>query len=76
MEVISSRKRGFKRDIPPPQTFAERVVRMHKDPIYKLDRFDKYLEDIKFVTRTEVSGIFSTYYNKAQYNRRFSKLLF
>lgn len=76
MEVIASRRRGIKRDIPPAQTWAERMVRMHRDPIYKLNRFDKRLDDIRFVTKTEVSGSFHTYYNKEQFNRRFSKLLF
>lgn len=76
MEVISSRQRGFKRDIPPAQTWAERMVRLHKDPVYKLNRLDKYLDDVRFVTKTEVSGSFYSYYNKEQFNRRFSKLLF
>ncbi|XP_074030158.1 flightin isoform X2 [Leptinotarsa decemlineata] len=76
MEVLGSRKRGIKRNIPPAQTWAERMCRLRSDPLWKLDKFDRHLEDIKLITTTEISGNFHSYYTKEQFNRRYSKLLF
>ncbi|KAG5877477.1 hypothetical protein JTB14_029411 [Gonioctena quinquepunctata] len=76
IEVIASRRRGLNRDIPRAQTWAERMCRLRSDPLWKIDRFDRHLEDVKLVTRTEISGGFYNYYSKEQFNRRYSKLLF
>ncbi|XP_050301293.1 flightin isoform X1 [Anthonomus grandis grandis] len=72
MEVINSRRKGFKRDIPRPQTWAERVLRTGSDPIYKLESFDQFLEDIKLVTRTEVSGRIYKSQSMSNFNRRYT----
>lgn len=76
LEVIASRRRGVRRDIPRAQTFAERICRLVSNPLYKIDKFDRRLEDIKMVTRSEISGNFYSYYTKDQFNKRYSKLLY
>ncbi|KAJ8985142.1 hypothetical protein NQ317_012793 [Molorchus minor] len=76
MEVLNSRRKGIRRSIPPAQTWAERFCRARASPVYKVDSFNRYLEDLKFVTRTEISGNWYKYYVKEQTGRRFSPLLF
>ncbi|VEN44551.1 unnamed protein product [Callosobruchus maculatus] len=76
MEALNSRCRGVRRNIPPAQTWAERMCRLRADPLYRVDRFDRFLDDVKLVTKSEISGSFYNYYSKEQFNRRYSKLLF
>ncbi|CAG9761503.1 unnamed protein product [Ceutorhynchus assimilis] len=72
MEVIESRRKGYKRDIPRPQTWAERVLRTYNNPVYKLQTFDRFLEDVKLVTRSEVSGRIYTKQSIENFNRRYT----
>ncbi|KAJ8948758.1 hypothetical protein NQ318_017927 [Aromia moschata] len=76
MEVLSSRRKGIRRNIPPAQTWAERYCRARSDPLRKVEAFNRYLDDVKLVTKTEISGNFYKHYSKEQFNRRFSPLLF
>ncbi|XP_057652334.1 flightin isoform X2 [Diorhabda carinulata] len=76
MEVLESRRRGVKRDIPRAQTWAERICRQRSHPIWKLEKFDKHLEDIKLITKTQISGNFQSYFVKDTFNKRYSKLLY
>ncbi|KAJ8925218.1 hypothetical protein NQ315_001404 [Exocentrus adspersus] len=61
---------------PPAQTWAERIFRTRSNPVYKVEAFNRYLEDVKMVTKSEISGSFYNYYSKDQFNKRFSKLLY
>ncbi|XP_030765813.1 flightin isoform X2 [Sitophilus oryzae] len=74
IEVIESRRKGYRRNIPRPQTWAERVLRTYSDPFYKLESFDRYLEDVKLVTRSEVSGRLYNYFANETFNKRYNKL--
>lgn len=76
MEVLESRRRGVKRNIPPAQTWAERLCRQRTDPLWKLERFDNHLDDIRLVTRSQISGDFYSYYVREHFNKRYSKLLY
>ncbi|CAG9861945.1 unnamed protein product [Phyllotreta striolata] len=76
MEVLESRRRGVRRTIPPAQTWAERLCRQRNDPLWKLQTFDKFLDDVRLVTRTQISGDLYSYYAKDQFNKRYSKLLY
>ncbi|KAJ8928819.1 hypothetical protein NQ314_018564 [Rhamnusium bicolor] len=58
IEVLASRRRGLRRNIPPAQTWAERLCRSRSDPVYKVENFNRYLEDVKLVTRSQISGTF------------------
>uniref|UniRef100_A0A6P7GLM9 Calcium-binding protein NCS-1-like n=1 Tax=Diabrotica virgifera virgifera TaxID=50390 RepID=A0A6P7GLM9_DIAVI len=57
MEVLDSRKRGVRRDIPRAQTWAERICRQRSDPLWKLDKFDKHLEDVKLAIYKMVGSV-------------------
>ncbi|XP_076272645.1 flightin isoform X2 [Rhynchophorus ferrugineus] len=74
LEAIESRRKGYRTNIPRPQTWAERVLRTHSDPFHKLESFDRYLEDVKLVTRSEVSGRIYSQYNCESFNKRYLKL--
>ncbi|XP_060535724.1 flightin isoform X2 [Cylas formicarius] len=76
MEAVERRQKGFRRDIPRPQTWAERALRTYNDPLRKLEEFDRRLEDVRLVTRSEISGTFYNYYAKQNFNKRYSKLLY
>ncbi|XP_018570531.1 flightin isoform X2 [Anoplophora glabripennis] len=76
MEVLASRRKGIRRRIPPAQTWAERICRTRSNPVYKVEAFNRHLDDVKLVTKSEISGAFYNYYSKEQFNRRFSRLLF
>lgn len=75
LEAIESRRRGFRRDIPRPQTWPERVLRSHSSPLYKLESFDRFLEDIKLVTRTEISRKLYASQSLSNFNKRYTTKL-
>ncbi|CAH0547867.1 unnamed protein product [Brassicogethes aeneus] len=76
LHTLDRRQKGYRESIPRPQTWAERILRTRRDPINRLESFDKYLEDVKLVTRSQLSGVFHSYYFKHNFNRRYAALLY
>lgn len=74
LEVLDSRRKGYRRDIPRAQTWAERVLRSHSHPLYKLEAFDRFLEDTKLITRSRISGYVHSHYLKESFNKRSSRI--
>ncbi|XP_019877974.2 flightin isoform X1 [Aethina tumida] len=76
LEVLDMRRRGIRSKIPKAQSWAERILRAEKDPLFKIQKFDRFLEDVKLVTRSEISGYFHSYYSKETFNKRCSRLVY
>ncbi|XP_066249890.1 flightin isoform X1 [Euwallacea similis] len=75
LAAVESRRKGYRRNIPRAQTWAERVLRSHSSPSYKVQAFDQFLEDLKLVTRTEVSRRLYASQSLANFNRRYTSRL-
>ncbi|KAH1008584.1 hypothetical protein HUJ05_009128 [Dendroctonus ponderosae] len=73
LEAIESRRKGYRRRIPRPQTWAERVLRTSSDPLHRLESFDAFLEDVKLVTRSEISGRIYSSQVASNFNRRYTE---
>ncbi|ERL87357.1 hypothetical protein D910_04752 [Dendroctonus ponderosae] len=67
------RPSGYRRRIPRPQTWAERVLRTSSDPLHRLESFDAFLEDVKLVTRSEISGRIYSSQVASNFNRRYTE---
>ncbi|KAL1517375.1 hypothetical protein ABEB36_001145 [Hypothenemus hampei] len=75
LEAIEYRRKGYRRNIPRPQTWAERVLRSQSHPVYRSQSFDRFLEDIKLVTRTAISRKIYASQSLSNFNSRYTTRL-
>ncbi|XP_008199783.1 flightin [Tribolium castaneum] len=75
IDYLDKRQKGLRRDIPHPQTWAERALRTYNSKINKIERFRNLVEDTKLVTQTKISGSFQIHHSKNYITRRYSSIL-
>ncbi|XP_063920532.1 flightin [Zophobas morio] len=75
IDYLDKRQRGFRREIPHPQTWAERTLRTYSSQLNKIESFRRLVDDTKLVTETKISGAFHLYHSKNYINRRYSSIL-
>ncbi|XP_045463061.1 flightin isoform X2 [Harmonia axyridis] len=70
LDYLEKRSKGYRADPPRPQTWAERAMRTYSKRENQNLKFRRSLEDIKMVTRSEISGVFQSYHARQYLNRR------
>ncbi|XP_018332186.1 flightin [Agrilus planipennis] len=75
IDYLEKRQKGLSRDVPRPQTWAERALRTYTNRTAKDEFYRRARDDIKLVTTTSISGAFHRYHSKQYINRRYSSYL-
>ncbi|XP_044253286.1 flightin [Tribolium madens] len=75
IDFLDKRQKGQRRDIPHPQTWAERALRTYNSKINKIESFRRLVNDTKLVTETKISGAFQLHHSKSYITRRYSSIL-
>jgi hypothetical protein len=75
IDYLDKRQKGLRREIPHPQTWAERTLRTYSSQINRMESFRRLVEDTKLVTETKISGAFQLHHSKSYINRRYSSIL-
>ncbi|XP_044763157.1 flightin isoform X2 [Coccinella septempunctata] len=70
LDYLEKRSKGYRTEPPRAQTWAERALRTYSKRDNQNQKFRRSLEDIKMVTRSEISGVFQSYHARQYLNRR------
>ncbi|XP_060535723.1 flightin isoform X1 [Cylas formicarius] len=76
IDYLDKRIKGINRDIPVPQTWAERALRTYNSKVNKFETFRRQLRDIQLVEDTRFSGKFHLHHSKNYFNKKYYSLLY
>ena len=75
IDYLDKRQRGLTREIPRPQTWAERALRTYSSQSHQTDYFKSLEEDHKLAAKLRLTGAFYHYHTREYFNRKYSRIL-
>ncbi|XP_065161601.1 flightin [Atheta coriaria] len=75
IDYLDKRQKGQKREIPRPQTWAERALRTYSNKSNRSDFYKSLDDDKKLAARMKLTGAFYHYHSREYFNRKYSSIL-
>lgn len=75
IDFLDKRQRGFSREIPRPQTWAERALRTYSSNSNRSEFYRSLDADRKLAAKMRLTGAFYHYHTREYFNRKYASIL-